>query len=90
MRKPDFCICENKGADQLCGNRTTYQRLYFPYTDSAIPLSIFCGCTAWFVSDLVGNPEDRFSHNREAHLIDEFIAAAEECLTGRQWPLVIH
>ena len=19
MRKPDFCICENKGADQLCG-----------------------------------------------------------------------
>ena len=20
MRKPDFCICENKGADQLCGN----------------------------------------------------------------------
>ena len=24
---------------------------------------IFCGCTAWFVSDLVGNPEDRFSHN---------------------------
>ena len=26
-------------------------------------LSIFCGCTAWFVSDLVGNPEDRFSHN---------------------------
>ena len=22
MRKPAFCICENKGADQLCGNRT--------------------------------------------------------------------
>ena len=20
MRKPDFCICENKGAYQLCGN----------------------------------------------------------------------
>ena len=29
MRKPDFCICENKGADQLCGNRTTDQRLVF-------------------------------------------------------------
>ena len=27
------------------------------------PLAIFCGCTARFVSDLVGNPEDRFSHN---------------------------
>ena len=21
MRKPTFCICENKGADLLCGNR---------------------------------------------------------------------
>ena len=26
-------------------------------------LAIFCGCTAWFVSDLVGNPEDQFSRN---------------------------
>ena len=26
-------------------------------------LAIFCGCTAWFVSDLVGNPEDRFSRD---------------------------
>ena len=32
-----------------------------------MPLAIFSDCTAWFVSDLVGNPEDRFSHN-EAHL----------------------
>ena len=31
------------------------------------PLAIFCGCTAWFVSDLVENPEDRFPYN-EAHL----------------------
>ena len=30
-----------------------------------------CGCTARFVSDLVGNPEDQFSHN-EAHLISLF------------------
>ena len=29
MRKPAFCICENKGADQLCGNRTADQRLCF-------------------------------------------------------------
>ena len=27
------------------------------------PSAIFYGCTARFVSDLVGNPEDRFSHN---------------------------
>ena len=38
LRKPDFCICENKDADQLCGNRTTDQRLCFRYTDSTIPL----------------------------------------------------
>ena len=41
MRKPDFCICENKGAVQLCGNRTTDQRLCFHYTDSTIALQIF-------------------------------------------------
>ena len=71
MRKPAFCICENKDADQLCGNRTADQRLCFHYIDSTIPLlskskkiqplAIFCGCRARFVSDLVGNPEDRFS-----------------------------
>ena len=38
MRKPAFCICENKDADQLCGNRTTDQRLCFRYIDSTIPL----------------------------------------------------
>ena len=27
------------------------------------PLAIFCGCTDWFVSDLVGNPEHRFSRD---------------------------
>ena len=42
MRKPDFCICENKDADQLRA--------------------------AQFVSDLVKNPEDRFSQN-EAQII---------------------
>ena len=36
--KTSFCICENKGADQLCGNPTTDQRLCFRYTDSPIPL----------------------------------------------------
>ena len=31
MRKPTFCICENKGADQLCGNGKVDQRLCFYY-----------------------------------------------------------
>ena len=38
VRKPDFCICENKDADQLRGDREADQRLCFRYTDSRIPL----------------------------------------------------
>ena len=38
MRKPTFCICENKDADQLRGNREADQRLCFRYLDSLIPL----------------------------------------------------
>ena len=78
MRKPAFCICENKDADQLRGNREADHRLCLHYTDCTIPLlfkfrnfkplAVLCGCTARFMSDLVGNPEDRFSHN-EADLI---------------------
>ena len=33
MRKPAFCICENKDADQLHGNREADQRLCFRYID---------------------------------------------------------
>ena len=38
MRKPDFCICENKAADQLRDNRSADQQLCFRYIDSIIPL----------------------------------------------------
>ena len=38
MRKPTICICENKDADQLRGNREADQRLCFRYSDSTIPL----------------------------------------------------
>ena len=39
VRKPAFCICENKGVDQLRGNpRQPDQHLCFHYTDSKIPL----------------------------------------------------
>ena len=38
VRKPDFCLCENKGADQLRGNREADQRLYFRHSDSTIPI----------------------------------------------------
>ena len=38
MRKPTFCLCENKDADQLRGNREADQRLCFRFIDSTIPL----------------------------------------------------
>ena len=38
MRKPTFCICENKDADQLRGDREADQRLCFRYIDSTFPL----------------------------------------------------
>ena len=66
MRNPAFCICENKGADQLCAfvfAIRIVQSFYF-LTHNFKPLAILSGCTAWFVSDLVGNPEDWFSHNK--------------------------
>ena len=67
VRKPDFCICENKDADQLRGNREADQRLCFRYTDSTIPLNHLL----WLYSPVcVGpgrNPEERVSHN-EAQL----------------------
>ena len=75
VRKPDYCLCENKGADQLCSNCTADQRLCFRYTVFATrivqflfflnlkfqPFSLFWNCTDRFVSDLVRCPEDRFS-----------------------------
>ena len=38
VRKPAFCICENKDADQLRGNREADQRLCFRYIGSTTPL----------------------------------------------------
>ena len=38
MRKPAFCVCENKDTDQLRGNCEADQRLCFRYMASTIPL----------------------------------------------------
>ena len=58
-----FCICGNKDADQHLCFRTRIVNPSSILIRNCKPLAIFCGCTARFVSDLVGNPEDRFSHN---------------------------
>ena len=72
MRKPGFCLWENKGADQLCSNCKADQHLCFHYTDSTIPLfskskisslqAIFCALYNTVCVRLVANPEGRFSH----------------------------
>ena len=72
MRKQTVCVFENNDADQLCSNCTADQRRCFRHADSKIPpftyiqsfklLTLFCDCTAWFVSDLVGNPNCLSSH----------------------------
>ena len=38
MRKPDFCISENKDADQLCGTKQLISTSVFRYIDGIIPL----------------------------------------------------
>ena len=40
-RKPDFCLCENKGADQLRSNCEADQRLCFRYSVNTISLRTF-------------------------------------------------
>ena len=88
MRKPAFCICENKGTEQLYSNCAADQRLCLRYLivkylysiiPNFKPLAIFCGCTARFVSDLVGNPEDRFSHDA-AHILYMLSASFVNCI----------
>ena len=58
MKKIAFCICENKGADQLLGNHAADLQLCFAtyiiislLIQNINPLAIFFGCTGWFVSE---------------------------------------
>ena len=52
IRKPTICICEKKGADQLCSDCTADQHLCFRYKDSAIPLLlIFKISSFWSASE---------------------------------------
>ena len=57
MRKPAFCICENKDADQLRGNREADQRLCFRHTDSAIPLLSKSEISSLLPSSVVVQPD---------------------------------
>ena len=59
MRIPDFCLCDNKDADQLRCNCEADQHLCFGYMDSTIPVLLkfqsfkllavsFGLCLTWF------------------------------------------
>ena len=48
IMKTGLCLCDDKGAYQLFSHCTADQCLWFR-------------CTGRFMSNLVGNPEDRFS-----------------------------
>ena len=52
MRKRDFCLCENKGADQLLSNCEADQGLCFRYTDSTIPLSLKSEISSFYPSSV--------------------------------------
>ena len=65
-KKPAFCMCENKDADQLRSNCAVDQCLCFRYTAITITLppkseisSLYPSSVA-LQSDHVGNPEARF------------------------------
>ena len=71
MCQKQVSISENKGAVQPLGYRTADHPLCFRYIDSTIhlltkiknfkPLAVLFGCTVQFMSELVGNREERFS-----------------------------
>ena len=65
MKKPDFCLCKGKVADQLhlcfCYTNSSFSLLLTLYIQNFKFPAFFYEFTARFVSDLVGNPEERFS-----------------------------
>ena len=56
MRKPDFCICENKGSDQLHGNHAAGQHFCFCYINSMFPLLSKSESSSLLTSFLVVQP----------------------------------
>ena len=63
-QKLDFCLCKKKGADQLCTFVFATQIVQFLFFSN--PKFQVSSHLLWLyrtvVSDLVGNPKDRFSH----------------------------
>ena len=77
MRKPAKLIAKSNAQISCAVNKTANQHLCFSYMDSTIPLlpdyrkikpkAIFIGRTPWFMSDIAGNSEERFSSDMEQY-----------------------
>ena len=94
MRKPAFCICENKDVNQLRGNRKADQRLCFRYTDSTIPLLPKSEVSSLYPSSVSIQPglcrtgqknENRFSQNeaklcKHLHIHKKYSFESQRCV----------
>ena len=70
MRKTAFCISAKKQRCRTAALSSTKQAdqsfCSCPFLNPTFnPLAFFCGCTAWFVSDLVRYHKDRFPRHHE-------------------------
>ena len=51
--KTCFCICENKGADQLCGNRAADQTVCFSYFQASSYLVLLSHLSQRLIGELL-------------------------------------
>ena len=65
MRKPFFAYAKTKAQISAFVSATWIEKILYLLSllRNFKPLAVFCGCSLRFVSDLVGNLENRFSHN---------------------------
>ena len=56
MRKPDFCLCENKGTDKLYSNHAVDQHLCFHFVDSKLILLSKSGISSLWPSSVALQP----------------------------------
>ena len=83
MRKPDICVCKNKGristAELISVFIFEIYRVQFPfYLNAKFQASCHLWLYSLFLSDLVGKHEDRFSHDA-AQLTNHSISATQWC-----------
>ena len=79
MRKPDFCLCQNKG--KIGCAVTAHLISVFVFATQIVQFLFFlntkflaiCSCTGRSVSDLIVNPEDRFYRIVAHILVNKFI-----------------